>query len=162
MNNKINRESLLLAIKRDELKAFLRGKGVYSFGSNPYAPGNSMLNLSCAMPEIYSYYNENQNSAIDSLLEKTLLEWLTWKSGIGVYAVFSVMSYHLIKESQNKAPFKLNNTKILDELKKAATMYEDKLKLNQEYEGEGLNEGLWEAMQKENERNKKEYGINIL
>ena len=88
MGEDINRRSLLLAIKRNELDDFLVGRGVYSFVFNPYKPGNSMLDLDNAMEEIYKYYIDEPNKRIDLLLEKTLLEWLTWRSGIGVYAVF--------------------------------------------------------------------------
>ncbi|AAK78326.1 hypothetical protein BJV85_003673 [Clostridium acetobutylicum] len=56
MNEKLNREGLLLAIKRNEQDDFLVGRGVYSFGFNPYKPGSSMLDLDNAMAEIYEYY----------------------------------------------------------------------------------------------------------
>jgi|GEM_PF-2966990 len=162
MNEKLDREGLLLAIKRNELDDFLVGRGVYSFGFNPYKPGSSMLDLDNAMAEIYKYYIDEPNGRIDLLLEKTLLDWLTWKSGIGVFAVFSVLSYQLKMELSNKSPFKINKDKIKKELKKALDMYKDKLKKRKEYEGESLKEGLWEAMQIENKINIKNYGIEIL
>ncbi|AAK78327.1 hypothetical protein BJV85_003672 [Clostridium acetobutylicum] len=80
-------------------------------------------------------------------LEDTLLDWLTWKSGIGVFAVFSVLSYQLKMELNNKSPFKINK---------------DKIKKRKEYEGESLKEGLWEVMQIENKINIKNYEIEIL
>ncbi|WP_243240393.1 hypothetical protein [Clostridium cibarium] len=48
------------------------------------------------------------------------------------------------------------------ELRKNALTYEGKLKNRKEYEGENLTEGLWEVMQLENERNIKDYRIEIL
>jgi len=65
MEDSINRKSLLLAIKRNELDDFLVGRGVYSFGFNPYKPGNSMLDLDNAMAEIYKYYSDKPNERID-------------------------------------------------------------------------------------------------
>ncbi len=162
MEDDINRKSLLLAIKRNELDDFLVGRGVYSFGFNPYKPGNSMLDLDNAMAEIYKYYIDEPNERIDLLLEKTLLEWLTWKSGIGVYAVFLVLSYQLIMEKLKKSPFNINKKEVMGELRTNALKYKDKLKNRKEYEGENLVEGLWEAMQLENKRNIKNYGIEIL
>ncbi|AGF57863.1 hypothetical protein B0P06_003828 [Clostridium saccharoperbutylacetonicum] len=162
MEYDINRKSLLLAIKRNELDDFLVGRGVYSFGFNPYRPGDSMLDLDNAMAEIYKYYIDEPNERIDLLLEKTLLDWLTWKSGIGVYAVFLVLSYQLKMEKSKESPFNINKKYIIMELRKSALKYEDKLKNRKEYEGENLVEGLWEAMQLENKRNIKNYDIEIL
>lgn len=162
MNEKLNREGLLLAIKRNELDEFLSGSGMYRLGYNPYAPGNTMLNLTPAMSAIYSYYIDEPEKRVDLKLEDTLLNWLTWKSGIGVFAVFSVLSYQLKMELNNKSPFKINKDKIQKELKNALDIYKDKLKKRKEYEGESLKEGLWEAMQIENKINIKNYGIEIL
>lgn len=162
MNDKLNRQGLLLAIKRNELDEFLCGSGMYRLGYNSYDPGNTMLNLAPAMTAIYSYYIDEQEKRIDIELEKTLLDWLTWKSGIGVFAVFSVLSYQLKMELSNKSPFKINKDKIIIELKKALDMYEDDLKAYKEYEGECLTDGLWEAMQIENKMNIRNYGIKIL
>lgn len=162
MNNDLNRECLKLAIKKQELDMFLGGRGIYTFGDNPYLPGNSMLNLSSSMTEIYNYYKDEPEKRVDLELEKTLLEWLTWKSGIGVYAVFSVLSYQLKREMEGKSPFKINKDKIIFEFRKALEIYKDKLKNCKKYEGESLKEGLWEAMNKENEMNVKNYGIDIL
>ena len=162
MNEKLNREGLLIAIENNEIDEFLRGRGMYRLGYNPYAPGNSMLNLSPAMSAIYSYYIDEPENGVDLILENTLLDWLTWKSGIGVFAVFSVLSYQLKMELSNKSPFKINRDKINKELKKALDIYKDDLKELKEYEGESLKEGLWEAMQIENKINIKNYGIEIL
>lgn len=162
MNEKLNREGLLLAIKRNELDEFLSGSGMYRLGYNPYAPGNTMLNLTPAMSAIYSYYIDEPEKRVDLKLEGTLLDWLTWKSGIGVFAVFSVLSYQLKMELSNKSPFKINKDRIKKELKKALDIYKDDLKELKEYEGESLKEGLWEAMQIENKINIKNYGIEIL
>ncbi|WP_315081025.1 hypothetical protein [uncultured Clostridium sp.] len=162
MNEKLNREGLLIAIKRNEIDEFLSGSGMYRLGYNPYAPGNTMLNLSPAMSAIYSYYIDEPEKRVDLKLENTLLDWLTWKSGIGVYAVFSVLSYQLRMELSNKSSFKINKDKINKELKKALDIYKDDLKVLKEYEGESLKEGLWEAMQIENKINIKNYGIKIL
>lgn len=49
MEDNINRKSLLIAIKRNELEDFLAGRGVYSFGANLYRPRNSMLDLDNAI-----------------------------------------------------------------------------------------------------------------
>lgn len=162
MNEKLNREGLLLAIKRKELDEFLSGSGMYRLGYNPYAPGNTMLNLTPAMSAIYSYYIDEPEKRVDLILENTLLDWLTWKSGIGVFAVFSVLSYQLKMELSNKSPFRINKDKIKKELKNALDIYKDELKKRKEYEGESLKEGLWEAMQVENKINIKNYGIEIL
>ena len=162
MEDSINRKSLLLAIKRNELDDFLVGRGVYSFGFNPYKPGNSMLDLDNAMAEIYKYYSDKPNERIDLLLEKTLLDWLTWKSGIGVYAVFLVLSYQSVMENLKKSPFNINKKEVIRELRKNVLIYEDKLKNRKEYEGENLAQGLWEAMLLENKRNIENYGIEIL
>lgn len=162
MNEKLNREGLLLAIENNELDEYLSGTGMYRLGYNPYAPGNTMLNLTPAMSAIYSYYIDEPEKRVDLILEDTLLDWLTWKSGIGVFAVFSVLSYQLKMELSNKSPFKINKDKIKKELKKALDIYKDDLKELKEYEGESLKEGLWEAMQIENKINIKNYGIEIL
>lgn len=162
MNEKLNREGLLVAIENNELHQFLSGTGMYRLGYNPYAPGNTMLNLTPAMSAIYSYYIDEPKKRVDLILEDTLLDWLTWKSGIGVFAVFSVLSYQLKMELNNKSPFKINKDKIKKELKKALDIYKDKLKKRKEYEGESLKEGLWEAIQIENKINIKNYGIEIL
>ena len=162
MNAKLNRQGLLLAIENNELSMFLRGRGMYRLGYNIYAPANTMLNLDPAMAAIYSYYIDKPKKRVDSKLEETLLDWLTWKSGIGVFATFSVLSYQLKMELKNKSPFKINREKIEKEFKKALVIYENDLKELKEYEGESLNEGLWEAMQIENKYNIEEYGIKIL
>ena len=162
MNEKLNRQGLLLAINRNELDEFLSGSGMYRLGYNPYAPGNTMLNLSPAIAAIYSYYIDEPEKRVDLELEKTLFKWLTWKSGIGVFAVFSVLSYQLKMEQINKSPFKINKDKIIIALKEAINIYEDKLKSSKRYEGECLKEGLWEAMQIENKINISNYGIKIL
>jgi len=158
----LNRKGLLLAIKHNELSMFLRGKGAYMLGYNIYSPANTMLNLDPAMEAIYSYYIDEPYNRVDLKLEETLLDWLTWKSGIGVFAVFSVLSYQLKMELMNESPFKINREKIEKEFKKALVIYENDLKELKEYEGESLNEGLWEAMQIENKYNIEEYGIKIL
>ena len=145
MNETLNRQGLLLAVNRKELDEFLSGSGMYRLGYNPYAPGNTMLNLSPAMAAIYSYYIDEPEKRVDLELEKTLLDWLTWKSGIGVFAVFSVLSYQLKMEQSNKSPFKIDKDNIMIEFKKALDIYEDDLKELKEYEGETLQEGLWEA-----------------
>ena len=162
MNEKLNREGLLVAIENNELDEFLRGRGMYRLGYNPYAPGNTMLNLTPAMSAIYSYYIDEPEKRVDLILENTLLDWLTWKSGIGVFAVFSVLSYQLKMELSNKSPFRINKDKIQKELKKALDKYKADLKELKEYEGESLKEGLWEAMQIENKINIKNYGIEII
>lgn len=162
MNKNLSRQGLLLAIKRNELDLFLSGTGMYRLGYNPYSPVNSMLNLAPAMAEIYSYCVEEPQKRIDLTLQNTLMEWLTWKSGTGVFAVFLVLSYQLKMEQLNKSPFKLDRDKIINELKNVVSTYEDKLKKIKEYEGESLKEGLWEALQIENNMNIKNYGIKIL
>ena len=65
MNEKLNRQGLLLAIKRNELDEFLSGSGMYRLGYNSYAPGNAMLNLSPAMATIYSYYGDEPEQRVD-------------------------------------------------------------------------------------------------
>ena len=158
----INREALLLAISEDELHMFLEGRGLYRLGYNPYSPGESMLNLEPAMAEIYSYYKEMNNSDIDRVLENTLLKLMQYKSGDGVYEVFSVISYQLRMEIRGISPFEIDKSKLIGELRKYALKYEDKLKAIRKYEGDRFGEGLWEAMKKENELNIKKYGIKIL
>lgn len=158
----LNRKGLLVAIRRKELDEFLTGRGLYRLGYNQYAPGNSMLNLAPAMEAIYSYYREAPSARVDLVLEDALLDWLTWKSGIGVYAVFSFLSYQLKMEQSNESPFSVNRTKLIDELKKVLAIYGDKLKVRKDYEGENLKEGLWEAMQIENQINIDKYNIQIL
>lgn len=162
MGENLNREALLLAIEEDELDEFLMGRGLYSFGDNPFLPGDSYLDLDNAMAEIYRYYDEYPEKRIDLLLEKTMLDWLTWDSGIGVYAVFSFLSYQLMMEKEGKSPFKINKKLLISELRKNVPIYEKELKEDNEYEGAGLKEGLWEAMHNENEGNIDEYGIKIL
>lgn len=162
MNKQLNRQGLLLAIKRNELDEFLSGTGMYRLGYNSYAPGNTMLNLPPAMKAIYDYYIDKPEKRVDLELEKTLLDFLTWKSGIGVFAAFSVLSYQLKMEQSNKSPFKINSDKITSELKKALHMHENDLKSLKKYEGENLKEGLWEALQIENKTNINNYGIRIL
>lgn len=162
MDKKLNREILEMCIDRNELDMFLGGRGVYSLGENQFAPGNSMLNLNTAMSEIYMYHREKPNKNIDLELEKTLLEWLTWKSGIGVFAVFSVLSYQLKMEQKNRSPFNLDKKKLVNKLNDSIKIYKEKLKNIKKYEGENLNHGLWEAMNIENDSNVKNYGINIL
>lgn len=162
MNKDLSRQGLLLAIKRNELDEFLSGRGIYKLGYNEYAPSNTMLNLTPAMSAIYSYYIEETDKRVDLELENTLLDWLTWKSGIGVFAVFSVLSYQLKMEKNNKSPFRIDKDKIKNEFKRAVNAYKYNLKRIKEYEGENLKEGLWEAMQIENEANIKNYGIEIL
>lgn len=162
MRESLEREGLKLAIKRNELDEFLEGRGMYNLGNNPFVPGESMLNLGPAMSEIYRYYKDEPNDRIDLLLEKTMLDWLTWKSGIGVFAVFSFLSFQLKMEKNNESPFKIDSDKLIKELKNALIIYEYKLKQRKEYEGEGLSEGLWEAMQIQNDMNIKNYGIKIL
>ncbi|WP_257675249.1 hypothetical protein [Clostridium felsineum] len=93
MNEKLNRRGLLPAIKRNELDEFLSVSGMYILGYNPYAHGNTILNLTPAMLAIYSYYIDEPEKRVDLKLEDTLLDWLPWKSGIGVFALFSVLSY---------------------------------------------------------------------
>lgn len=112
-----------------------------------------MLNLVPAMTTIYKYYADEPDKRVDLELKKTLLEWLTWKSGIGVFAVFSTLSYQLKMEQSNKSPFKIDKNKIMVEFKKAVNLYKHKLKDIKKYEGESLKEGLWEAMQIENKMN---------
>lgn len=162
MNEKLNRQGLLLAINRRELDEFLSGSGMYRLGYNQYAPRNTMLNLNPAMADIYSYYIDEPNQRVDLELEKTLLNWLTWKSGIGVFAVFSVLSYQLKMEQSNKSPFKIDKDKIIIALREAIKIYKDKLKNSKRYEGEYLKEGLWEAIEIQNKMNIDNYGIEIL
>ncbi|MGG7179429.1 hypothetical protein ACQPU1_17810 [Clostridium paraputrificum] len=123
MNKDLNRQGLLLAIEENELDEFLSGSGIYRLGYNQYAPGNTMLNLTPAMSAIYSYYIEEPDKRVDLELEKTLLDWLTWKSGIGVFAVFSVLSYQLKMEQSNKSPFIINSDKIKREFENALNIY---------------------------------------
>ncbi|GFZ30737.1 hypothetical protein CSC2_12630 [Clostridium zeae] len=162
MNEKLNRQGLVLAIDRNELDEFLSGSGMYRLGYNSYAPGSTMLNLSPAMKSIYDYYIDEPEKRVDLELEKTLLNWLTWKSGVGVFAVFSVLSYQLKMEQSDKSPFNINKDKIIIALKEAINIYSDKLKNIKRYEGVSLNEGLWEAMQIEDKMNIDNYGIKIL
>lgn len=162
MCDNLNRQRLLAALKKNELNSFLMGKGIYRIGYNPYAPGNTFLNLGPAMHEIYSYYKAEPEKRIDLELEKSLIQWLDWKSGIGVYGVFSFLSYVLKKEKENKSPFKINSEKLINELRKHVLDYKDKLKERKEFEGENLENGLWEAMMIENENNIDKYGIKIL
>ncbi len=158
----LNREGLLVAIRRKELDEFLTGRGLYRLGYNQYAPGNSMLNLAPAMEAIYSYYRDVPHARVDLALEEALLDWLNWKSGIGVYAVFSFLSYQLKMEQSNESPFNVNQTKLIKKLKKALDLYGDELKVRKDYEGESLKEGLWEAMHIENQINIDKYNIRIL
>lgn len=162
MNKDLNRQGLLLAIEENELDEFLSGTGMYRLGYNQYAPGNTMLNLAPAMAAIYSYYIDEPTKRVDLELEKTLLDWLTWKSGIGVFAVFSILSYQFKMERNNKSPFLIDKDKINIALKNAINIYIEDLKELKEYEGESLKEGLWEAMQIENKINIDNYGIDIL
>lgn len=162
MNKELNRQGLLLAINRNEINSFLAGMGMYRLGYNQYAPCNTMLNLVPAMSAIYSYYIDEPNKRVDLELEKTLLDWLTWKSGIGVFAVFSVLSYQLKMEKNHKSPFVIDIAKIKVEFDDALNIYREDLKRLKKYEGESLKEGLWEAMQIENKTNIDNYGIDIL
>lgn len=86
--------------------------------------------------EIYAYYKDEPNCGIVELLEKNLLRWLEYKSGVGVYKAFMTISYQMEMEQKKVAPFKLNY--------------------------EILERSLWEEMRIENEINIKNYGINLL
>lgn len=157
----LNRQGLLLALHKDELYIFLAGGGIYMLGYNVYSPVNNMLNLAPSMAAIYSYYKDEPEERIDLILEKQVLRWLALKSCYGVYAAFSFLSYQLKMEQKNKSPFKLNTQKIMPEFKKQFESLREDLKKTKEYEGESLEEGLFEAMKNENEVNIENYGIKI-
>ena len=162
MDFNMGRELLELAVRRDELDLFLQGSALYRLGTNIYAPGRSMLDIEPTMGEVYRYYKDEPDKRVDLDLEKTILEYLTWHSGRGVYAAFTIIRYQLMNEKMNKAPFKINYEKIKKEFDKAYIFHTENLKKLKEYEGETLKEGLWEAMQIDNRISIEDYGIDIL
>ena len=162
MNFGNGREKLKVAIECDELDLFLGGRGIYRLGYNIYAPGDSMLDIEPTMGEIYRYYLDEPENRVDLELEKTIFEFLSYNDGSGVYAAFTILRYQLINEKLGEAPFRLNYEKIKKEFDQAYRFYVENLKNLREYEGEMFQEGLWEAMQKENKRCIEDYGIDIL
>ena len=72
MRESLERECLKVAIERNELNSFLRGRGLFSLGYNQFEPGNSMLNLGPAMAEIYRYYKDKPIDKEDLALESVL------------------------------------------------------------------------------------------
>lgn len=158
----LRREQLLLAIKKDKLRLFLGGKGLYNLGSNIYSPGESLFDPAGAMGEIYAYYKDEPNCGIVELLEKNLLRWLEYKSGVGVYKAFMTISYQMEMEQKRVAPFKLNYQLLLPALQNAIATYKEILVKTMDFEGKRLERSLWEEMEVENKINIKNYGINLL
>lgn len=68
----LNRQGLLVTIRRNELDEFLCETGMYRLGYNTYAPGNTMLNLAPSMAAIYSYCKEAPDTRVDLELEKKI------------------------------------------------------------------------------------------
>lgn len=158
----LRRKQLLVAIKSGDLQLFLGGRGLYNLGTNIYSPGYNLFNPPGAMSEIYKYYRDEPSCGIVEILEENILDWLTWKSGVGVYEAFVTISYQMKMEQTKLAAFKLNYEKILPEFRKAVDIYKEKLENTMWYEGRDLERSLWEEIEVENKINIKNYGINLL
>lgn len=162
MNEKLNRQGLILAIEEKELDLFFRGDGIYMLGDNPYLPVSRLLNIEPAMLAVYSYYNEFPEKRVDLAIEEELLRWLHWDSAEDVFAVFSLLSYQMKNEKNGESPFELNKDKIITKLRESCETYKDELMKLKKYEGQSCECGLWEVMQRENTSNIEKYGVEIL
>ena len=73
-----------------------------------------------------------------------------------------VMLYQIEYEEANEAPFKINRTKILNEVEKEILRNKDGLSKCKKWQGYGEENGLWDEILRQNKRVYEEYNLKLL
>lgn len=117
MFNKLEKKSLeklQVALKSDKLYAFLLGIGIYELDAGNMN-SSMILNTGAIMNTIYSYCNKFKN--ISNEVQQSMEQIANIKTFHAVYSTLEIVTYQLSAEKNNKAPFKLDNEKILNILR---------------------------------------------
>ena len=147
------------AVKNDEFCELLEGKGEYYWESlfvTIPTDWNIIIHRG-----IYGAYKENPDLGVDKLLEESILK-LSKGNIEQLYVAFMVMMYQIEYEEDNEAPFKINRTKILNEVEKEILRNKDGLSKCKKWQGYGEENGLWDEILRQNKRVYEEYNLKLL
>ena len=147
------------AVKNDEFCELLEGKGEYEWECiNVSIPTDWGIIFERG---IYGAYKENPDLGVDKLLEESILK-LSKGNIEQLYVAFMVMLYQIEYEEDNEAPFKINRTKILNEVEKEILRNKDGLSKCKKWQGYGEENGLWDEILRQNKRVYEEYNLKLL
>ncbi len=155
-------ELLELAIENDELDLFFQGKGIYSLGDNKFYPVNRSIMADEAMDVIYRYKAESGKDSVIDEVEKCLCEWVTYKSGKGIYKAYQVLATILRSEKEGKATFLCNTPLLSETISKAFFQNTELLKTIKENESANFENGVYELILNENVYYYKKYGFLVI
>ena len=157
-----NVQLLELAIKKKQLDLFFQGNGFYSLGENPFEFFNRSVKADEALHVIYRYHKENPTLAIYREIEETLINWLAYKSGKGIYKAFIVLATMRREELAGRATFSCRFDYLSKRISEAVLLFKDKLLLIKEMESEENPLGMWGELMYENQYHFDKYGFLII
>ena len=148
---------LEVAIKSDTLKWYVAGIPLFSIKSlNEF--GQEEECIFAKMEAVYQYYKNNPDSKIDIKLEEVLTFFtLNAKADYAVINFLKYVEYQIVAEKENRAPFAMNNEKLLSNLKQNLEQNK-KLYQSDEYG----KKGFMATIQQHNEMLSRNYGYKIL
>ncbi len=155
-------ELLELAIENDDMDLFFQGSGIYSLGDNKFYPVKRSVMADEALDIIYRYYEETSNESIIKEIDNCICEWLTYKSGKGIYKAFEILACMMKNEKEGKATFRCNAKYLCQSVSNAFKNNAELLRTIQENESESINEGMYELIYNENIYYYKKYGFLII
>lgn len=157
-----NIQVLELAIKNKELNLFFQGNGIYSVGENPFISYIRSVRADEALHIIYRYHKENPTVAIYKDIEEMIIDWLTYKSGKGVYKAFIVLATMRRDELAGQATFSCRFDYLSKRISEAIVQFKDKLLSIKEMESENNSLGMWGELMDENQFYFDKYGFLVI
>lgn len=157
-----NIELLELALKRNELNLFFQGSGMYSMGTNPFNSQPRSIMADEALHVIYRYHTDNDEVRIYKKIEEMILDWLSYKSGKGVYKAFIVLATMRRNELQNQATFSCRFDYLSKIISESVIIFKEKLFELKEMESTNQTLGMWSVLMYENQFYFDKYGFLVI
>jgi len=151
-------ESVLeMALQNEQLEKFLIGNPFWSVKIK----NDQDIYEDCIfakMEAIYKYYIEQPESLIEKKIYSILEDWTKKVKGSeAFYIILNTIEYQIVAENENRAPFTLDNTHLLENLKNNLMQNQELFK-SEIYE----KKNFWKTIEQHNESLSSNYGHKIL
>lgn len=151
------RKMLELAIEKDEFDEYVVGLSYWSISlKDEY--GKEEECVFAKMEAIYDFHLDNPSFLINEKFYSCLKKYTSIiKGSYNFLAMLRMIEYQVVSESENRAPFKIDNVTLLENLKKNLSENQALYK-SQVYE----QNKFWNTIEQHNESLSSNYGYRIL
>ena len=139
-----NKEKLIHALEKNELRDFLEGNGIYRIEYHELSVMTFPNDVQACLGAVYSIYNEYPHIKMDEKLKAELHSMLEAEP-YAIYMAVNILSFQTIYEEKKIAPFSIV-TELLEHTKESLSSHKDKLIAYKEHEGSIKENGVWDVL----------------